>query len=101
MTTKPHAYPDAAARPRVGDTVHYVSYGTPGGEFASQCRAATVASVVTWTGDNAAQAWLEQWPVEVDLVVLNPNGLFFNQACPQSEHEHRGGTWHTRDRCPA
>ena len=31
--------------PSVGRVVHYVSYGTPGGEYTSQCRAAIVAGV--------------------------------------------------------
>jgi hypothetical protein len=32
-------------KPSVGRIVHYVSYGTPGGEYTSQCRAAVVAGV--------------------------------------------------------
>jgi hypothetical protein len=28
--------------PRVGDVVHYVSYGTQGGEYGRECRAAVV-----------------------------------------------------------
>lgn len=53
--------------PTVGRIVHYVSYGTPGGEYTSQCRCA--------------------------LVVFNPSGLFFND-CPQDENDKLGGTWH-------
>lgn len=81
--------------PRVADRVHYVSYGTPGGEYASQCRAAIVAGVPNvdlpvLTPDGPA--------LQLDLCVLNPTGLFFNRS-PQSEHEFRGGTWHTREAC--
>jgi hypothetical protein len=81
--------------PRVADRVHYVSYGTPGGEYTSQCRAAIVAGVPVTdlpvvTSDGVA--------MQLDLVVLNPTGLFFNR-CHQSEHEFRGGTWHTLDAC--
>lgn len=68
-------------RPSVGRMVHYVSYGTPGGEFQSVCRAAVVAGVEDTV---------------VDLVVLNPTGVNFNR-CPYSE-EHQGGTWHWPER---
>ena len=74
--------------PSVGRIVHYVSYGTPGGEYQSECRAAIIAAVPTavWEGD--AQP--------VDLVVLNPTGLFFNR-CPHDE-DKAGGTWHWPER---
>lgn len=82
-------------RPRVGDDVHYVSYGTPAGEYTSQCRAAKVTGMPTVdlpaiTADGAA--------TQLDLCVMNPTGLFFNRS-PQSETEFRGGTWHTRGAC--
>jgi hypothetical protein len=31
---------------------------------------------------------------ELDLCVLNPTGLFFNQGVPQNEPRKHGGTWH-------
>lgn len=31
--------------PSVGRIVHYVSYGTPGGEYTSECRAAIITEV--------------------------------------------------------
>jgi hypothetical protein len=70
--------------PSVGRIVHYVSYGTPGGEFSSECRAAIIAGV---NGPNNA----------VDLVVFNPGGLFFNKSA-QREDEHVGGSWHWPER---
>lgn len=70
--------------PRVGQTVHYVSYGTPGGEYRSQCRAAMVTEVSAERAD----------PTEIGLAVLNPTGLFFDRQIRQSEDEHTGGTWH-------
>jgi hypothetical protein len=81
--------------PSVGQIVHYVSYGTPGGEYTSQCRAAIIAGVPDSALPMIDGEHAEHWgsdDVVVDLVVLNPTGLFFNR-CPQSD-EHRGGTWH-------
>lgn len=72
-------------KPTVGRIVHYVSYGTPGGEFKSECRAAIIAGA-------------ESLSPLVDLVVFNPQGLFFN-VVPYSE-EHKGGTWHWPEREP-
>jgi hypothetical protein len=72
--------------PSVGRIVHYVSYGTPGGEYASECRAAVVAGVSA-----AAQFGLS-------LAVLNPGGLFFNHGVKQDEDGKAGGTWHWPER---
>lgn len=69
--------------PSVCQMVHYVSYGTPGGEYQSKCRAAVIAGI------NTVEA--------VDLVVFNPTGLFFN-TCVHDEVEKKGGTWHWPER---
>ena len=74
-------------KPSVGRIVHYSSYGTPGGEYTSQCRAAIVAEVGMVEGDDTM----------VNLVVLNPSGLFFNVA-RQDEDDKAGGTWHWPER---
>lgn len=72
--------------PSIGRVVHYVSYGTPGGEFKPACRAAIISEV-------AASPESEV----VGLVVLNPTGLFFHSlasgGCPHDE-DHAGGSWH-------
>ncbi len=75
--------------PSVGRIVHYVSYGTPGGEYTSQCRAA----IVTEVKDEAS----ETGPC-VGLAVLNPTGMFFNPHICQDETDKRGGTWHWPER---
>jgi hypothetical protein len=79
-------------KPSVGRIVHYVSYGTPGGEYKSECRAAIVAAVIDG-GDCDL----------VDLVVLNPTGLFFNRCAYDAggEPAHRGGTWHWPEKVEA
>lgn len=77
-------------KPSVGRVVHYVSYGTPGGEFGQECRAA----IVTAVGDPSAT---EPEMQDVDLCVLNPTGLFFRSA-PFSDDSRVGGSWHWPER---
>lgn len=67
--------------PTVGRVVHYRSYGTPGGEYDSACRAAIVTAVDE--SDNV-----------VALCVLNPTGMFFNDAVELDASGKLGGTWH-------
>lgn len=69
----------------VGRIVHYVSYGTPNGEYASQCRAAIITEV---DGES----------FQVGLAVLNPTGLFFRQGVMADFTENQGGTWHWPER---
>jgi hypothetical protein len=75
--------------PSVGRRVHYVSYGTPGGEYTSQCRAATITEV----GEQSET---------VGLCVQNPTGLFFHSIAAggvwHDEHEKPGGSWHWPER---
>ncbi|MFF2383780.1 hypothetical protein [Streptomyces sp. NPDC058108] len=93
-------------KPSVGRIVHYVSYGTPGGEYSSQCRAAIVTGVPEGALPVVDDAHAEEWDSDaavVDLCVLNPSGVFFNR-CAQVEPEdpadlpHLGGTWHWPER---
>jgi hypothetical protein len=79
---------------RIGQIVHYVSYGTPNGEYTSECRAAVV------TGVHGSQS------KNLDLCVLNPEGMYFNVNVPYEGLEEgptktagrpRGGTWHTQE----
>lgn len=70
-------------QPSVGRIVHYRSYGTPGGEYTSECRAAIITEL---TSD-------PDHPDQVGLCVLNPTGQFFNRAVPYDEGG-AGGTWH-------
>lgn len=75
-------------KPSVGHIVHYQSYGTPGGEYPSVCRAAIVTAV---HGPDASGE-------VASLAVLNPEGMFFNQHVPQGDPGHTGGTWHWPER---
>lgn len=110
-------------KPSVGRIVHYVSYGTPGGEYESKCRSATVTEVGAWITvatepqDSYSRAegrpirTAEQWYYSdaVALVVQNPTGLFFNTCLPDElppadkilpgeRTTHLGGTWHWPER---
>lgn len=59
--------------PSVGRIVHYQSYGTPGGEYLPEPRAAIITAT-DGAADNLA-----------DLCILNPGGLFFNSAVQYAE----------------
>jgi hypothetical protein len=59
-------------KPSIGRIVHYQSYGTPGGEYLPEPRAA----VITTVGRNGSS---------VGLCILNPTGMFFNTDVPFSE----------------
>lgn len=82
-------------KPSIGRIVHYVSYGTPGGEYLSRCRAA----VVTEVAENPRSDTEES---TVGPAVLNPTGLFFRTlaegGCRQDEQAQKGGTWHRPER---
>lgn len=66
-------------RPTVGRIVHYQAYGTPGGEYKSEPRAAVITQVAV-SGD------------VVGLAILNPTGMFFNPAIEYSA-EPKAGCW--------
>lgn len=71
-------------KPSVGRAVHYVAYGTPGGEFpAGVCRAATITEVYATE--------------YVAVCIMNPTGLFFNTGCPHDEAK-APGSWHWPER---
>lgn len=73
-----------------GRVVHYVAYGTPGGEFPAGAHRAAIITRL----DNVG---LGQWDVkpEVSLCVLNPTGMFFDEHIPfDSDPDPKPGTWH-------
>lgn len=83
-------------KPSIGRIVHYVAYGTPGGEFqVGACRAAIVTEVTFGGGGET-----------VGLCVLNPTGQYFSRAIPHDEGITDGdgnlvkaaGTWHWPER---
>lgn len=75
-------------KPSVGRIVHYTSYGTPGGEYGQECRAAIITQVSSRDCNDAP----------VGLAVLNPTGMYFHDHVHHSEQEFDGGTWHWPER---
>lgn len=81
-------------KPSVGRMVHYVSYGTPGGEYPSVCRAAVITAV-----DEYQASADGEFVGHVSLCVLNPEGMFFNKSVLHRDAEAmKGGTWHWPER---
>ncbi len=87
------ALPDQ--QPSVGRIVHYVSFGTPGGEFKSECRAAVVTEVELGVPNSLGGE-------RVGLAVLNPTGIFLHSlaagGCKYYDEARVGGTWHWPER---
>lgn len=96
-------------KPSVGRVVHFVSHGTPvrgdGSQaYTSECRAAIVTGVYHRADDPT------QLADRVDLAVLNPTGMFFNQHVAYDAggtsdtpgaptgRSYEGGTWHWPER---
>ncbi|MDJ0463189.1 hypothetical protein [Streptomyces sp. H27-C3] len=77
-------------QPSVGRVVHYRTYGTPGGEFLPECRAAIVTETDKHLDTDGR--------TRIGLAVLNPEGLYFNRGCPQDNDATRVGTWHWPER---
>lgn len=112
-------------KPSIGRVVHYTSYGTPGGEYGKECRAAIVTQVGSYSQCDSTGRVIREVQT-VGLAVLNPTGMFFNPnveynagsgqpgdpEClnPHADGPHRycpcgwaepapvGGTWHWPER---
>jgi len=79
--------------PSVGRAVHYVAYGTPGGEFPEGvCRAAIITEV---EGPGYVPA-----DGRAGVCVLNPTGMFFNRFTPHDPEGKQPGTWHFPEYVP-
>lgn len=66
-------------QPTVGRMVHYMRYGSPGGEHKPEVSPAVITKVLDETTGKCA------------LFVMNPNGCYFNET-PYSE-EYKPGHW--------
>jgi hypothetical protein len=78
--------------PTVGRTVHYVAYGTPGGEYPAGAHRAAIITEVDPGVDG-------QWVPKVGLCIFNPTGLFFTRGVVNDENPSKQpGTWHWPER---
>jgi hypothetical protein len=81
-------------QPTVGRVVHYQSYGTPGGEFTPEPRAAIITEVDA-CDDSAVPGICDTGHIgcpRVGLCVLNPTGQYFNRDVPYAP-EPTPGHW--------
>lgn len=78
----------AAQTPSIGRVVHYVAYGTPGGEYRAGAHRAAMITDVGFSGTNEATT------VQVSLVIFNPTGQFFTRDVPYDESGMTPGSWH-------
>lgn len=85
-------------KPSVGCIVHYNSYGTPGGEYLPEPRAAIVTEVPELLIEQP-NSGPEGYVPAVRLAVINPTGLFFpDRALPFAEEPTPGHwNWPPRD----
>lgn len=83
-------------RPSVGRVVHYVAFGTPGGEYpAGACRAALITEVNTPVPGTVIQLSPDGVQMSVGLCILNPTGMFYNRSVPyDGSAKPAPGTWH-------
>lgn len=79
-------------KPSIGRIVHYVSYGTPKGEYNSRCVAAIITDVrEVEDGVNMPSA------IEARLKIFNPDGDFNSPWLRYSENNSTG-SWHWPER---
>lgn len=69
--------------PTVGRIVHYIAFGTPGGEFPAGERRAAIITEVDEPGNPESP---------VGLCVVNPTGQYFNRHTP-FKSEAGGWQW--------
>jgi hypothetical protein len=79
--------------PSIGRIVHYVAYGTPGGEYRAGAHRAAVITDVSFSGSSN-----EPTTAQVSLCILNPTGMFYTQNVPHDETGMTPGSWHWPER---
>lgn len=66
-------------QPTVGRMVHYMRYGSPGGEHKPEVSPAVITKV------------LDEATGKCSLFVMNPNGCYFNET--EYSEEYAPGRW--------
>jgi hypothetical protein len=77
--------------PSVGRIVHYVAFGTPGGEYPEGTHRAAIVTEVEPSPPDVDE------PKNVSLCVFNPTGMHFREDVP-FDPEGKPGTWHWPER---
>lgn len=75
----------------IGRIVHYQAHGSPNGQHRSVARAAVITAL-RWPETAPEGTNLIADQDIVDVCVLNPTGLYFNQSCPY-DADGAPGTW--------
>ena len=73
------------AKPSIGRHVHYLAFGTPGGEYPA---GAHRHAEITQVNDDGT----------VGLFIVNPTGIFFNISVEEDQFMQKPGTWHWPER---
>ncbi len=71
-------------RPTVGRVVHYISHGSPNGQYLPEHRSAMITAVDSAGG--------------VSLAIFNPTGIFFSLLVPEDQTAQAPGSWHWPER---
>jgi hypothetical protein len=79
--------------PSIGRVVHYVAYGTPGGEFPA---GAHRAAIITEVLDGGPGIGIDS----ISLCVLNPTGMYFQRRVAFDSTGQTPGTWHWPEYVP-
>lgn len=77
----------------IGRIVHYVAYGTPGGEYPAAVHRAAIITRL----DNIGLGDYRDHP-EVSVCILNPTGIYFATEVGYDESGKISGTWHWPER---
>lgn len=90
--------------PSVGRIVHYVAYGTPGGEFPEGAHRAAIITEVYARPDRelTGRAITDTIDPQVaGLCVLNPTGMYFTRQVRHDPTGTQPGTWHWPEYVPS
>lgn len=91
-------------KPSIGRMVHYVAYGTPGGEYAAGAHRAAIITEVYEKGNmppsgNVIQLDADGHCTSVGLIIFNPTGHHWRQSVPYDDSPTpKPGTWHWPER---
>lgn len=83
-------HPVGGQVPSIGRIVHYVAFGTPGGEYPAGAHRAAIITEVD----------AKDTPImSVGLCILNPTGMFFTRGV-LFDDANTPGTWHWPEYVP-